>query len=191
MIQTDKIWQVAISWFIFLIVIFGCSQDEIENEKILELKADEKIFEISEHVGVIYTSIHLQKDLNCLISEKMSATDLHVKKEQSSEATNGKEILKKIINDYSKICHFYEKVIEETTHVFEKIKLDEILPNETFSFMIYLADVDGNEFTKKEEEIGLFLSLDSCEKIEGLAREYNIPTKKCSLFNEKDLSNSR
>lgn len=151
-VQSVSFWLIAL----FLAVVAGCSDEQQPKKQVLdkkmELKVDAKLMGISKHAGLTYTDMHLQKDLNCLI------------------------------DDSSDLCKLYKQALLDAMPVFEKIKHDGQLSKELFYFAIFLPYDDSGDLIKKEWEIGLFSSLSKCQEIEVMARNSNIPTRKCNAI---------
>lgn len=175
-----KLYKSIFILFITLVLVSACTKEKPTDEKKLGLIVDKKLTEISAHAGLIYTSMHLQKNLHCSVADQISLQD-------SIEA---KKILQNVTRYFQNICDFYQEALSETTPIFNEIKQRNSLLEKLYFFSIYLPDDDDNDFTMKEEDIGLFSSLEKCEKIESLARSYDIPTRKCKQWNEKALNKS-
>lgn len=148
-------------FFLAMVFLFGCNQKESKVENKLNLKVDSELSKISLEAGVIYTDIHLEKELNCLV-----VTD-----------TPAMHYLKSLGASLEKECKFFTEALNEALPVFEKIKQEKTLPEDLYAFIVFLPT--ETEETYKSETIGLFSSLQSCERIESIAREYDIPLKKC------------
>ncbi len=168
-------------FFIFLFFLFGCSNEKKDSpENKLILKIDKSLMDISPHAAVIFTSIQMQKDLNCLVAQEFSK---HLNK-SSGDSPQGEKVemvVRETTEKFINRCKFYNELVMTTNPVFEKIKKNSRALKMLYSFSIFLPN-DENEFTSKEEEIGLFSSLESCEMFENRARELNLPTRKCRLW---------
>jgi len=134
--------------FITLVLVSACTKEKPTDEKKLDLIVDKKLTEISAHAGLMYTSMHLQKDLNCLAADQISLKD-------SIEA---KKILQNVTRRFRNICDFYQQALSETTPIFNEIKQRNSLLEKLYFFSIYLPYGDNSEFTMREEDIGLFFS---------------------------------
>ena len=148
-------------FFTAILFLFGCDKKESKVENKLDIKVDPVLAKISAEAGVIYTTIHLQKGLNCLIADTPVMNYL-----ESLGASNDNE------------CKFFTEALNETLPVFEKIKQEKTLPEDLYAFTVFLP-VSLEDDTYRDETIGLFSSLESCQRIETISREYDIPSKKC------------
>lgn len=180
-----KLYKSIFILFITWVLLSACAREKPTDEKKLDLIVDRKLTEISADAGVIYTSMHLQKDLNCL--DQISIID-------SIDGKIGSIELKKIIQNSKRasqnICDLYQKALSETEPVFNEIKQTNSLLQNLYFFSIYLPNHDSGDLTMREEVIGLFSSLEKCERIELLARSYDIPTRKCKQWNERAMNKS-
>lgn len=179
-----KLYKSIFILFITWVLLAACTKEKPADEKKLALKVDKKLTEISVHAGLIYTSLHLQKDLNCLAANNISSID----------STKAKKILQNATRRFQNICDVYQQALSETEPVFNEIKQANSLLPKLYFFQIYLPKYGSNDLTNdlimREEDIGLFSSLEKCERIELLARSYDIPTRKCKQWNEKVINKS-
>ena len=161
--KRGNIIQNFVIFFAVIILLFGCDKKESKVENNLHLKVDPVLTKISVEAGVIYTSIHLRKDLNCVVVDTPAMNAL-----ESLGASNDNE------------CKFFTEALNETLPVFEKIKHGKTLPDDLYAFTVFLHSFSSvGDDTYMSETIGLFSSLESCERIETFAREYDMPSKKC------------
>jgi len=185
MIQSPNIRNPIFSYlFVVFLILLGCGREEPNPDQKLQLRVDRRLTEISGYAGVLFTMMHLKKDLYCLAADKISLKNFENDPTDSPEERKVNDLLHNLVNRFSRICQFYGEAISETTPVFEEIKQRGSLPTKLYYFSIYLPDDNDNGSTKKEEDIGLFSSLAKCETIEMIARENNIPTRKCNQWNK-------
>jgi hypothetical protein len=171
--------------FIFLLLLWGCSNDKSDSTKNkLNLKVDKSLLDVSPHAAVIFTSIQMQKDLNCFAVQETPKL-LNKSLDDSSQGTKVKMMFNETTESFIKMCKFYNEIVLATNPTFEMIKNDSNALKGLYSFSIFLLNDHENEFTSKEEEIGLFSSLESCEMFEKRAHDLNIPTRKCSLWSKE------
>jgi hypothetical protein len=171
--------------FIFFSFYGGCSNEKSDSTKSkLNLKVDKALMDVSPHAAVIFTSIQMQKDLNCLAAEETPKL-FNKSLDDSPQGEKLKVMINETTKSFIEICKFYNEIVLATNPIFEMIKNDRSELKELYIFSIFLPNDDENEFTSKEEEIGLFSSLESCEIFEIRARELDLPTRKCSLWIEE------
>ncbi len=177
--------RVVVVIFIFLLFLWGCSNDNSDSTKEkLNLKVDKSLMDVSPHAAVIFTSIQMQNDLVCLAAQETPKL-LNKSLDDSPQGEEVKRMFNETTESFIKMCKFYNEIVLATNPTFEMIKNDSNTLKRLYSFSIFLPNDDQNEFTSREEEIGLFSSVESCEMFENRARELNIPTRKCSLWSEE------
>ena len=178
--------RVVIIFLVLLSLLGGCNNDNSDSttEDKLNLKVDKALMDISPHASIIFTSVQMQKDLNCLAAQETPKI-FNKSLDNSHQGEKVKKVLNETTESFIKMCEFYNEVVLVTNPTFEMIKSNSNTLMRLYSFSIFVPDDDDNEFTSKEEEIGLFSSLESCEMSENRARELDIPTRKCSLWSEE------
>src|SRR3989304_6974330 len=103
-------------FFAAILFLFGCDKKESRVENKLDLKVDSVLNKISGEVGVIYTTIHLQKDLNCIVAD-----------------TQVMIFLESLGTSKEKECKFFTEAVNETLPVFENIKKEKTLPEDLYA----------------------------------------------------------
>ena len=182
-INTLRLSKVFIAILISLFFLWGCSNDNSDStEKKLNLKVDKALMDVSPHAALIFTSVHMKKDLNCLAAQETPKL-LNKSLSDSPQGAKAQMMLNETTESFIEMCKFYNEIVLKTKPTFEMIKNNSNTLKKLYSFSMFVSDGDGNEFTSRE--IGLFPSLESCEIFENRAREHEIPTRKCSLWSEK------
>jgi hypothetical protein len=148
------------------------------------IEVDRILQEVNGMVAVLDVTVRLNKLTNCMIAN--SFTKLQGEGDKKSKQLSNNPILKEMIAEQEGLCKLYEMAINETKTTFDEIRDRKKLLNQQFVFSIFQSKNDNYDGALAEEEIGLFSSLESCSKIEKVARDHSIPTRKCREW--KDIS---
>ena len=163
----------------------GCTEEKPMSRaaKKLGIKVDPTLKQVNESVALLDFNLRQNKWMNCLLTHTLSGIKGEV--DQKSKLLSG-DILKEIVTEQKGLCEFFTQAGNETKVAFDKIKIQKRMLNPQFIFSVFLSKQESENEAFSEEEIGLFLSLEACAKLEQVAREYSIPTRKCREW--KDTS---
>jgi len=158
--------KVVTAIFISLLLLLGCKNEKPDStEKKLNLKVDKSLVDVSPHAAAIFTSIQMQKDLKCLAAKEIPKL-LNKSLDDSPQGEELKLMFNEKTKIYIKMCKFYNEIVLATNPIFEMIRNENKSLKELYSFSIFIPNDDETEVTSKEEEIGLFSTLESCEMFE-------------------------
>ncbi|MDO8683855.1 MAG: hypothetical protein Q7N50_10285, partial [Armatimonadota bacterium] len=135
-------------------------------------------------VAVLDVNVRLNKLTNCMIANSLAT--LQAEGDKKSKQPSNNTILKEMVAEQEGLCKLYEMAANETKTTFNEIRDRKKLLNQQFVFSILQSEKDDNDGALAEEEIGLFSSIESCSKVEEVARDHSIPTRKCREW--KDIS---
>jgi len=160
------------------ILIFGasaCTEEKPKStaSKKLAIELDPILIEVNGLVAGLDVTVRLNKIMNCMLANSYSGLQ-------------GEGVWKEIVTEQEGLCKLFELAENETRLAFDEIKSRKKLLNRQFVFSVFLSRMGDYDGAFVEEEIGLFSSFNSCAKVEKVARDYNIPTKKCREW--KDIS---
>lgn len=164
----------------------ACTKEKPAEEvgKKLSVQLDRTLQEVNGMVAVLEVSVRLNKLTNCMLAS--SFAKLGGESDKESKRLSKNPVLKEMIAEQEGLCKLYEMAVDETKPTFDEIRDRKKLLSRQFVFSIFQSKKDEDEGSLVEEEVGLFSSLESCSKVEKVARDYAIPTRKCREW--KDIS---
>jgi hypothetical protein len=183
---------IALLVMILMFGVFACSDEKSKaisdskdgNNMDPALKMDPILMGLNSSVALLDLSMRSNSVLNCLLVNGYS----DVKKEFDNKSDQYfSKMMLDIAAEREGMCNLYKMAEEETRAVFNEIKGQKKLLDQQFMFSLFVSKDEDSDGAFTEEEIGLFSSVESCEKIEAAARNYNIPTRKCHEW--MDVSN--
>jgi hypothetical protein len=146
--------------------------------KNVESDLDTALVKISAIAAMYKLEIATNRTVSCVISDALGKkATVSASKQSQQKDELAEKIIAQMISKNSSECEFFKKVVTETDVAFEKIKADGKLPRETWLFSIF-GSPDTNDRYEKTD-IGLFLSIASCEQIEALAKQTDFGTQRC------------
>lgn len=82
------------------------------------------------------------------------------------------------------LCKIFSGALKGSSEAFEEIRKTQKLPSISYAFSFFVENYSENDnLYFSEKEIGLFLTLESCQKVEAIARYHNVPTRACYQWN--------
>ena len=156
-----------------ILVISGCSKTS-ESDR-FEKYLDKSLAEISGPVAMIQFDIKVARDIDCLVSEALSMVD---DKDELTLKDKQLDILHNFTSVSKSKCAFYKAVESDTDKLFSEIKKNRKIPQEVYSFVA----VDYSSETSNAIEIGLFDSIQKCERFESFARSIGFATTNCKKW---------
>ena len=137
------------------LLLFGCT--ESADNDYLKARADcmdASLSKISASVAVMNADLRLNRELSCTMSE--------------------------ILPGFKNRCNFFVVADNATRPVIAHIKETGMVPKEIFSLVVLLPDEDAyNDNAYRSMEIGPFLDVADCRKLELIARMYKVPVESC------------
>lgn len=157
----------------------ACTKEKPMNaaSKKPSIEVDRALQEVNGLVAVLDVTARLNKITNCIFAS--SFTKLQGEGNKKSKQLSSDTILKELVAEQEGLCKLFEMAVDETKTTFDEIKNRKKLLNQQYVFSIIQSNNDDHDGALTEEEIGLFSSFESCSKVEKVARDYNIPTRKC------------
>ena len=168
---------------LFSVTAYPEDKSKSATSKKQNIELDPVLKEVNALVAVLDVTVRLNKLTNCLLANSISG--LQVEGDKKSPQSSSNPILKEIGVQQEGLCKLFEMAENETMVAFDEIRNHRKLLNQQFVFWIFLSKGNDDE-AFSEKQVGLFPSLDSCVKVEEVARDYSIPTRKCREW--KDIS---
>ncbi|MBZ0158755.1 hypothetical protein [Candidatus Methylomirabilis sp.] len=170
-------------------LIFGataCTEEKPKSvgSKKMSIEVDPILKEVNGLLAVLDVTVRLNKLTNCMLANSFSG--LQGEGDKKSKQLSNNPILKEMVAEQEGLCKLFEIAENETRVTFDEIRNRKKLLNQQFVFSVFLSKEDDYDGAFVEEEIGVFSSLDSCAKVEKVAHDYSIPTRKCREW--KDIS---
>lgn len=175
---------MALSIAASVLILFSCSDDKTKgragNADGVNVDSiygiDPALMKINGSVALLDVSVRGSRASNCIIANSYSEL-----RTQSANKANRQinELTMDIVAESEAMCNLYIMAENEARTVFDEIKSHKWLLDHQFMFSLFVSKDGASEGAFSEEEVGLFSSLESCEKVEMVARDYNIPTRKC------------
>ena len=147
------------------------------------LSRDEDLMEISPFVALIQSTQRFRHESSCATAEFLTTTVI------DNEADGENRFLEKFVAGIRGECYVFGLAEQETEPVFQSIKDSGVLPETAYVFSLFVYDpnIEGGSAGYAEETVGLFADPESCNRVEHGARELNLPTRRCVLWNGRDL----
>jgi len=165
------------SFIIPLVCLAACSEkvaDNTINNELSSIKPDPAIENVNKTAAYMEFDIRVNKYGRCKYKHSID------------KIKNGNDPIINDLNLYMEgLCAVYSIAEEKIRPTFTNIKSENKMPDESYVFSIFTYyDNDKNiaDAVYEESEIGLFQSLETCEDVENVAREYKIPTRKCDRW---------
>jgi hypothetical protein len=190
LVRTGAFVRLRIMRFIIQVVVvtffagvLGCSEDERSRKTSTseKMQLDPRLKKIDPQIAFLEIMLSAKGSAVCTVSQTMS--NLRRETDKSADQRDpAAAILSKIVNEKIGLCKVYERAQEESKAVFDEIRRQNHLLDKHYVFSLFLRSTDANDDGFEEEQIGVFESLESCRRVEELARQYRIPTRACRLW---------
>lgn len=172
--------------FLILVTLFyvaACFDREPHKSvrKNLDLEVDPALQKINGMVAVLDLMVRLNKKTNCALADSFNGFSKDGDKKSNQLSNN--PILEEIVGEQNGLCELFKLADSETRTTFNDIKIKNRLLKKQYLFSIFESKNNDNSEYFTEEEVGLFSSFETCEKV---ARKYSIPTRKCRVW--KDIN---
>lgn len=147
------------------------------------LPRDDALMEISPFAALIQATQRFRVESSCETAEFLTTVVL--------DDGTGQEnpFLEEFVNGIRSECMLLSLAEQATEPVFQSIKDAGTLPDTAyvFSLFVYDANLESSLAGYAEETIGLFSDPGSCNRIEEVARELQLPTRRCLVWSGREL----
>ncbi|MDH5651293.1 MAG: hypothetical protein OEZ39_05415 [Gammaproteobacteria bacterium] len=154
-----------------VISIAGCNNesDSIKNNESNKM-LDEKLSKISFEIASIFSNIKINKDVQCAIADSFET--------QTSKSTgiNEMPLMQEIFKKPRIVCDLNSMAYTYVLPTIEDIKKADKLPDDLYTFSYIESSGEPANV------IGVFSSLQQCQKVENYAHDHSIYTKKCKKW---------
>lgn len=147
------------------------------------LPQDEILMEISPFAALVQATQRFRVESSCETAEFLATVVL------DSETDQENPFLEEFVNGISSECKLLSLAEQATGPVFQAIKDAGKLPETAYIFglFVYDANLETSLAGYAEETIGLFSDPDSCNRLEEVARELRLPTRRCVVWSGREL----
>ncbi len=176
LVENSALTQICAVLLTF-VILTGCDSkksERSESEKIF----DDQLATISSGAAILHEEIHLHRDLNCQMVDKLNPVPA------ASGNKKNKTILDLSFRNAETLCTIYVEALPFSEPVFEEILKSKQMPSRVYAFSVF-TEGEGDTFSK--DEIGLFLNLSECRKLENYARDKGLGTKTCYEWQDKPV----
>ena len=132
---------------------------------------DEQLMKISSHAAVMQMMLSVETLTRCLLADSFRTV-------QGREPATSDEMGKRMTTELTTLCDLLSRAERETKPTYEQIKQQGRLLDQQYFFSIYLPGGDSDD-TFRENDIGLFGTIEACNQIEQEAFRQGIPVKLC------------
>lgn len=161
--------------------LLGCEKSRTDNAPYSELSLNPRLIEVSPFIALMKANVDYRAESSCKLAtvlSKLSLTEV-----SNDDLPDHMEVMSQIHRDFVNECEVYSAIKRDTREVFERISETGSLPEAMYAFSVFVPAGEIRDLDSyAEERHGLFLDMQSCNRLEGLARKMNMPTRRCRIW---------
>ena len=147
------------------------------------LARDEALLDISPFAALLQATQRYRLETSCETADFLTEVILE------DEPREERALVSEFVIGIRSECTLFGLAEEQTRPVFESVKSAGELPERAFVFSLFVYDpnLEGSFAGYAEETVGLFVDLEDCRRVEQAARDLNLPTRRCAVWDEESL----
>lgn len=146
------------------------------------LPRDEELMEISPFVALLQSMQRFRLESSCETAEFLKTVI-------AGEPDRESHALDEFVAGIRGECELFTVSERSTEPVFQAIKAAGELPEAAYVFSLFVYDpnLEDSFAAYAEETVGLFSDLATCDRVEDVARDLGLPTRRCVVWSGGEL----